>query len=130
MRANVVAFRATRGRLGNKLGGADVLLLDHLGRRSGKKRTTPLIYIRDGEDVVVVASKGGAPQDPLWWLNLKAHPDTTVQIGAQKLPVTARQASPEEKNGLWPRLNEVWPDYDAYQRRTDRDIPVVILGPR
>jgi F420H(2)-dependent quinone reductase len=128
VRFNVVAYRLTGGRVGGSLGQAPVLLLDHVGRKTGKKHTSPLIYIADGDDLVVVASKGGAPKDPLWWPNLKASPATTVQVGRERRQVTARQAGPEEKRRLWPKLNEVWPDYEAYQQRTDRDIPVVILS--
>jgi F420H(2)-dependent quinone reductase len=128
VRLNVVMYRLTGGRIGGSLNGAPVLLLHHVGRKTGKERTSPLIYIRDGEDLVVVASKGGAPRDPLWWVNLKASPRTSVQVGGEHREVTARRASPEEKERLWPRLLEVWPDYESYQQRTDRDIPVVILS--
>jgi F420H(2)-dependent quinone reductase len=128
VRFNVVAYRLTGGRVGGSLGQAPVLLLDHVGRKTGKQHTSPLIYIADGDDLVVVASKGGAPKDPLWWPNLKANPLTTVQVGSERRRVVARKADPEEKQRLWPRLNEVWPDYEAYQQRTDRDIPVVILS--
>jgi F420H(2)-dependent quinone reductase len=127
VRFNVVAYRLTGGRVGGSLGQAPVLLLDHVGRKTGKKHTSPLIYLADGDDLVIVASKGGAPKDPLWWLNLKASPRTTVQVGGERREVTARQASPEEKRRLWPELNAVWPDFERYQQRTERDIPVVIL---
>lgn len=126
-RANTAVYRLTGGRLGGKVRGVPVLLLDHVGRRSGQRRTTPLMYLQDGDDLVIVASKGGAPAHPAWWVNLKADPRTTVQVGSAKRSVKARQAPPEEKSRLWPRLVELYPDYELYQQRTDRDIPVVVL---
>ena len=129
VRFNVVAYRLTGGRVGGKLGQAPILLLHHVGRKTGEEHTSPLIYIEDGDDLVIVASKGGASKDPLWWPNLEANPRTTVQVGSERREVVARRASAEEKRRLWPRLNEVWPDYERYQQRTERDIPVVILGP-
>lgn len=126
--AHVALYRASRGRLGAKLKGVDVLLLDHVGRKSGRRRTHPLLYLRDGDDVVIVASKGGSPTDPAWWLNLKANPVTQVQIGGERIDVRARQASPEEKARLWPRAVDAWPDYAAYQERTEREIPLAILS--
>ena len=129
VRFNVLAYRLTGGRVGGKLGQAPILLLHHVGRKTGEEHTSPLIYIEDGDDLVIVASKGGAPKDPLWWPNLEANPRTTVQVGSERREVVARRASAEEKRRLWPRLNEVWPDYERYQQRTKRDIPVVILGP-
>jgi deazaflavin-dependent oxidoreductase (nitroreductase family) len=127
-RVHTALYRLTGGRIGGTFKGVPCLLLHHVGRKSGRKRTTPLMYTRDGDDLVIVASKGGAPKDPLWWLNLKAHPRTTVQVGGEHREVTARQADPEEKRRLWPKVNEVWPEFERYQQRTDRDIPVVILG--
>jgi F420H(2)-dependent quinone reductase len=121
-------YQLTGGRLGGSFRGVPCLLLHHVGRKSGQERTTPLMYAEDGDDLVIVASKGGAPKDPVWWLNLKASPQTAVQVGSEKREVTARRASPEEKQRLWPRLVELWPDYDNYQERTERDIPVVILS--
>jgi deazaflavin-dependent oxidoreductase (nitroreductase family) len=128
--ANVWIYRRTGGRLGNKVKGAPVLLLDHTGRKSGVRRTTPVLYLRDGEDLVVVASRGGSQANPAWWLNLRADPDTEVQVGPERRAVRARAAAPEERARLWPRLTEMFPDYDVYQRRTDREIPVVIFSPR
>jgi F420H(2)-dependent quinone reductase len=127
--ANVAAYRLTGGRLGSRVRGVPVLLLEHVGRRSGERRTAPLMYLEDDDDLVIVASKGGAPAHPAWWLNLKANPRTTVQVGSAKRAVTAREAAPDEKSALWPRLVELYPDYEDYQRRTDRAIPVVILEP-
>lgn len=127
--SHVRLYRLTGGRIGGRARGVDIALVDHVGRKSGKRRTTPLLYIADGEDLVIVASKGGAARHPLWWLNLQAHPETTVQVGGERWRVRAREASDSERERLWARLVEVWPDYAAYQRRTERRIPVVILEP-
>ena len=108
----------------------DVLLLDHVGRRSHTKRTTPLLYIEDGDDLVIVASKGGSRKHPAWWLNLRDSPRTTVQVGGERRDVVAREAGGDERERLWQRLVEVWPDYDSYQARTSRQIPVIVLSRR
>jgi deazaflavin-dependent oxidoreductase (nitroreductase family) len=129
IKANVVLYRRTGGRMGSKVKGAPVLLLDHVGRKSGKLRTAPLLYLKDGEDIVIVASRGGSDAMPGWWFNLQANPATTVQVGAERRRVTARQATQEERAALWPRLLEMFPDYGVYQSRTAREIPVVILNP-
>jgi deazaflavin-dependent oxidoreductase (nitroreductase family) len=107
-----------------------MLLLDTVGAKTLKQRTTPLAYFEDGRDVVIVASKGGAPKHPSWFHNLRAHPDTTVQIGRERRAVHARVASPEERERLWPKAVELWADYANYQKRTEREIPLVILEPR
>jgi F420H(2)-dependent quinone reductase len=127
--ANVVLYRRSGGRLGNTVKGAPVLLLDHVGRKSGRTRTTPLLYMRNGEDIVIVASRGGSDAMPAWRFNLQANPAATVQIGTERHRVLAREASAEEKAELWPRLVEMYGDYEVYQRRTKREIPVVILSP-
>jgi len=130
-RTNTWVYRASGGRLGARfLRGAPVMLLTTIGRRSGQRRTSPLIYLEDGDRVVVVASKGGSARHPHWYGNLQANPDVEVQIGAGKRRLRARTASAEEKDALWPRLTAIYRDYDDYQARTDRDIPVVILEPR
>jgi len=126
---HVLAYRASRGRIGRDFRGAPVALVEHVGRKSGKHRTSPLIYLADGADVVIVASFGGAKRDPQWWPNLKADPRTTVQVGSERRAVVARQATPEEKQRLWPQLVAIYPPYEDYQRRTERDIPVVLLEP-
>lgn len=126
---HVRLYRLTRGWIGGRVRGVDIVLVDHVGRRSGKQRTTPLLYIRDGEALVIVASKGGSHRHPQWWPNLKAHPETTVQVGGERRRVRAREAKAEERARIWPRLVAVWPDYESYQRRTERRIPVVILEP-
>jgi deazaflavin-dependent oxidoreductase (nitroreductase family) len=125
--AQSLLYRLSGGRFARTYKGAPVLLLDHVGRKSGRKRTSPLIYLRDGDDLVLVASKGGSHTHPIWWLNLRDHPSTTVTVGSEKRAVVARQASPEEKTRLWPRLVEIYAPYEDYQQRTSRDIPVVIL---
>jgi deazaflavin-dependent oxidoreductase (nitroreductase family) len=126
---HVRAYRATGGRIGRKWKKAPVALVDHVGRKSGKRYTSPLIYGTDGESVVIVASFGGARRDPAWWPNLKAHPRTSVQIGSERRDVIARQATAAEKARIWPRMVEIYPPYADYQRRTERDIPVVLLEP-
>jgi deazaflavin-dependent oxidoreductase (nitroreductase family) len=115
------------GEKGHSWRGVKTLLLTTLGRKSGQWRRTPLIYGQDGDRFVVVASKGGAAQHPAWYLNLSAHPQVQVQVGADRFSARARTASPEEKARLWPKMTKIWPEYDSYQQRTNRDIPVVIL---
>jgi deazaflavin-dependent oxidoreductase (nitroreductase family) len=127
--AHVRAYRATKGRIGKSWQGAPVLLLDHVGRKSGKHMTSPLIYGEDGENLIIVASFGGARRDPFWWPNLKASPDTTVNVYGDVRRVRARQATPEEKARIWPNMVAIYAPYEDYQRRTERDIPVVILEP-
>jgi F420H(2)-dependent quinone reductase len=126
-------YRASGGRIGHRVPGVGppMLLLDHAGAKSGAKRTSPLLYIPDGEDVVIVASKGGYPNHPAWFHNLKAHPDTTVQIGDELRRVHARVATPEERERLWPRVVGAYSGYADYQARSKgREIPLVILEPR
>jgi F420H(2)-dependent quinone reductase len=124
-------YRASRGRIGQRFRGAPpMLLLEHTGARSGVKRTAPLGYIRDGENVVVVASKGGQPRNPSWFHNLRANPDAVVQIGSKRQAVRARVADPRERTRLWPAVVGAHAGYDAYQQRTNREIPLVILEPR
>ena len=108
--------------------GAPVLLLTTVGARTGHRRTTPLIYLEDGDDVVLVASKGGMALNPAWYHNLIKNPQADIQIGSEVRRMTARRASDEEKALLWPRLLEVYRDYDDYQARTERNIPVMVLS--
>lgn len=136
-RAQVWCYRRTNGRVGGNwrvMAGwrkpVPVLLLDHLGRKTGRKFTTPLLYLEDGKDLVVVASQGGMAKHPQWYRNLLAHPDSQVQVGAQLRRVRARVAEDEERAALWPRLVELYADFETYQSWTDRVIPVVILEPR
>jgi deazaflavin-dependent oxidoreductase (nitroreductase family) len=128
-RANTWLYRASGGKLGASMRGAPVLLLTTRGRKSGEPRTVPLLYLRDGDDVVIVASKGGWPEHPLWYLNLQAHPEVQIEIGGDKLARVARTANPEERARLWPQLIALYADYASYQSWSDREIPVVILSP-
>ena len=128
---NTWIYRKTDGRLGGRfLRGAPVCLVTMKGRRSGQPRTVALLYLLDGDDVIIVASKGGMSKHPLWYLNLEANPDVEVQIGATTRSMRARRVPDEEKAALWPRLTAMYPDYDDYQARTTRDIPVLRLSPR
>jgi len=130
-RLHVWVYRASQGRLGGRfIGGAPVCLVTITGRKSGKRRTTPLIHIPRADDVLLVASQGGMDIHPVWYLNLLAKPELEVQVGATRRKLVARQASPAEKKQLWPLLLSVYPDFDEYQQRTRRDIPVMICSPR
>ena len=129
VKVHVALYRASRGRLGGQLRkGAPVLLLTTTGRKTGRQRTTPLLYLREDDRHVVVASAGGALSHPAWYLNLRSNPAATVQVGARKLAVRAETAGPEERARLWPRLTQMWPQYDDYQAKTAREIPLVILA--
>ena len=131
MGGHAIAYRATNGLVGHYFPGAPpVLLLDHVGARSGKRRTTPLVYVRDGADFVIVASKGGYPRNPAWFHNLRANPDVTIQVGSLHRAVRARVATPQERARLWPKVVETYVGYAYYQQRTEREIPLVILEPR
>jgi len=131
MRGHAAIYRASGGRVGHHLPGAPpMLLLDHVGARSGTRRTAALAYVSDGDDVVLVASKGGHPKHPAWFHNLRANPDTTVQIGTEHRAVRARVATAEEHTRLWPKAVETYGGFASYQERTERKIPLVILEPR
>ncbi len=133
MGLHTALYRASGGRLGQTLPGVPgkMLLLDHVGAKSGAKRTSPLLYIEDGADVVIVASKGGYPKHPAWFHNLKANPETTVQIGREHRAVRARVARAEERERLWPMAVKSYNGYADYQARSKgREIPLVILEPR
>lgn len=136
-RAQVWLYRKTGGRIGGKwrIGAGfrkpvPTLLLDHVGRKSGTTFTVPLLYVRDGADVVIVASQGGRPENPQWYRNLVAIPDAHIQIGPQRTAVRAVTARPEQRERLWPSLVEAYADFDTYQSWTEREIPVVVLSPR
>jgi deazaflavin-dependent oxidoreductase (nitroreductase family) len=131
MGGHTTVYRLSGGLIGHHVPGAPpMLLLDHVGAKSGKERTSPLAYMRDGDDLVIVASKGGNPRNPAWYHNLRANPDTTVQVGREKRPVHAHVASAEERKRLWPKVVDLYGGYADYQKRTDREIPLVILEPR
>ncbi len=127
---HVRVYRETGGQRGYNWRGTTILLLSTLGRRSGQSRTTPLIHRTDGDRWVVVASKGGSPADPGWYENLKAEPDATIEVGDETVPVRAEAAQGRERDRLWALMTEVWPAYDDYQTRTEREIPVVVLSRR
>jgi deazaflavin-dependent oxidoreductase (nitroreductase family) len=131
MMGHTLVYRLSGGRIGHTLPGLPtMLLLDHVGASSGTRRTSPLLYIEDGENLVIVASKGGYPRHPGWFHNLREHPETTVQVGSERRDVHARVATPEERARLWPRVCKSYGAYRDYQKRTEREIPLVILEPR
>ncbi len=127
---HVRVYRETEGERGYHWRGTTILLLSTRGRTSGEERTTPLIHRTDGERWVIVASKGGTPENPSWYENLRADPNAEIQVEGEKIPVIASTAEGEERARLWKLMAEVWPAYDEYQERTDREIPVVVLTRR
>jgi deazaflavin-dependent oxidoreductase (nitroreductase family) len=127
---HVRVYRETAGEHGYHWRGTTILLLTTQGRTSGESRTTPLIHRADGDRWVVVASKGGAPAHPSWFENLQANPEATIQVRGEKMPVRATTAKGEERSRLWALMTEVWPAYNDYQAKTDREIPVVVLTRR
>src|SRR6476659_8194743 len=124
---HVDRYRATDGAEGHEWEGTQTLLLTTTGRRSGQQRTTPLIYAPAGDSFTVVASKGGSDEPPAWYLNLSDDPEVEVQVKDDVFRARARDATAEEKPALWSKMTEQWPDYDAYQQKTEREIPVVVL---
>ena len=127
--SHVRAYRESKGERGYVWNGATVLLLTTQGRRSGEPKTVPLIFVPDGESYVVVASLAGAPQHPAWYLNLQAEPRVQVQVKGEVFDAIARTASAAERARLWPKAVQAWPQYDDYQAKTSREIPVVVLEP-
>jgi deazaflavin-dependent oxidoreductase (nitroreductase family) len=132
---HIQRYQQTDGEVGYLWNGVPTLLLTVTGRTSGERRTRALIFGRDGDDYLVVASMGGAPRHPQWYLNLIAIPETEIQVRADRLAVTARTAqsrgaSSGERARLWKIMAGIWPNYDAYQARTEREIPVVVLSPK
>jgi deazaflavin-dependent oxidoreductase (nitroreductase family) len=127
---HVALFRLTGGRIGGKAFGAPVLLLTARGRKTGRDRTTPLLYLQDGDRLVIVASKGGAPRHPAWFLNLAANPEVTVERGRERVPVRAREADDDERARYWPQIVAMYAGYEKYQQKTSRRIPLVVLEPR
>jgi F420H(2)-dependent quinone reductase len=127
---NVLIYRLSGGRLMNRHEGAPICLVTMTGRRSGRKKTIALMYTRHGEDVLLVASLGGSPAHPVWYHNLKAQPQIEIQAGRVRRKMLAREAPAEEKRALWPVVVANYPSFDAYQKRTTREIPLFICSPR
>ena len=123
-------YRLTGGAIGGSFAGRPILLLTTTGRKSGRRRTTPLQYLKDGGNMVLAASNGGNPRHPVWWLNLERNPEAEVQVRIETKPVTAEKAEGEERERLWGLLVEMYSGYEGYQRTTNREIPVVILRPQ
>jgi len=127
---HVKQYEATGGKVGHDWNGTSCLVLRTTGRKSGATRKFALIYGRDGDDYVLVASKGGAPDHPGWYKNLVANPAAEIQVWGEVIPVTARTGSAADKKRVWPTMTKQWPGYDDYQAGTKRDIPVVLLRRR
>jgi deazaflavin-dependent oxidoreductase (nitroreductase family) len=127
--AHIRDYVATDGRRGHRWRGVPTLLITTVGRRSGLRRRTALIYGEDGVGYVVVASRGGHPRHPAWFLNLESEPDVEVQVGANRFAAMARVAAGEERERLWATMVEIWPAYEGYQAKTPRQIPIVLLTP-
>lgn len=130
LRTAVWLYRRSGGRIGGKMFGVPVLLLTTTGRKSGRSWTVPLMYQPEGDGWVLIASNGGSPRHPAWWLNLRSRPDSVVQIGRDTYPVTAAQASGADRDRLWRRMADTYKGYDGYARKTTRKIPVVVLRRR
>ena len=125
----IVDFRANSGKVGGQHTLLDIVLLHHLGARSGQARVTPLAYIRDGEDMLIVGSTGGSPHHPAWYWNLKAHPRVTVELGTETVEVIAGEVADEEYARLWTMVTEAIPIMLEYQNRTTRRLPIIRLAP-
>jgi deazaflavin-dependent oxidoreductase (nitroreductase family) len=129
-RANIALYRLTGGAVGGSMFGAPVLLLTTVGRKSGEPRTVALLYLRDGDRLVLVASKGGHDEHPLWFTNLEKTPEATVELGRERREVRARVAGDEERDALWPKMVALYRGYAGYQKKTERRIPLVVLEAR
>lgn len=127
-RTNILVYRWSGGRSGGSVQDLPLLILHTVGRKTDKPRQSPLLYIQDGEDYVVVGSRGGSDAPPAWWLNLQANPHATIEIRGTRRPVSACVATAEEKARYWPRLAAGYPFYNDYQARTAREIPVILLS--
>ena len=128
-RGVIEEFRSSGGRVGGPFEGAPMVLVTHRGAKSGKEYTTPLVHTRDGDDVVIIASKGGAPDDPQWFRNIVANPDVTVEVGTERYEATARVAEGDERDRIWTQQKADYPGFAEYEVATDRLIPVVVLDP-
>ncbi len=120
-------YKETGGQEGHDWQGTQTLLLTTKGRKSGEPRELPLIYGKSGDDYLIVASKGGADAPPAWYLNIEADPDVELQVWDDRFPAKARVATPEEKAEMWKTMTAEWPAYDDYQKKTDREIPIIVL---
>jgi F420H(2)-dependent quinone reductase len=129
MRFQIFMYRHSGGKMMGSLRGMPLLLLTTVGRKTGKQHVTPVMYLRDGENYVVTASNNGADKHPGWFVNLQSNPQTAIEVGNMTRDVLAHQASPEEKKHLWAQLVEQAPFFEDYQKKTTRDIPMVILHP-
>ena len=128
---NTWLYRLSGGKVGGKWShGEPIMLLTYTGRKSGKRFTKPLVYMRDGDTIVTVASKAGVSKHPEWYLNLKANPDCEIELGSEKRRVRAREATADERRRLWPKLVALNPDFEAYRARTDREFPILLLTSR
>ena len=125
----IFMYRQSKGKRGGFMRGMPLLLLTTIGRKSGKQRTVPIMYLRDGENYVVIASNGGRDSFPAWFLNLKSHPQVTIEVDGISRSAIAQQANPEEQQRLWPQLVEKAAFFEDYRKKTTRDIPMVILRP-
>jgi F420H(2)-dependent quinone reductase len=130
MKSMVWLYRRSGGRVGGRMGQAPVALLTTTGRKSGRTWTTPVLYQPEGDGWVIIASAAGSPRNPAWYLNLKANPDATLEIGRDTYPVTAAEATDEDRERLWRKMTAVYPTYDEYQKKTTRRIPVLQLSRR
>ncbi|MEM7130441.1 MAG: nitroreductase/quinone reductase family protein [Chloroflexota bacterium] len=126
---HVNLYRLTKGKMGGKMGGNSILLLNTVGRKSGKKFTIPLVYLMEEDNYILIASNGGADKHPGWYFNLKSQPQTTVQVMEQTINVTAEMAPPEERNRLWKNITSTHEQFQAYQEKTERVIQVFVLRP-
>ncbi|MDG6983876.1 MAG: nitroreductase family deazaflavin-dependent oxidoreductase [Nitrososphaerota archaeon] len=123
-------FRKNHGKVGGPFKGAPILLIHHVGARTGIARVNPVMYLKDGARYLVFASKGGAPHNPGWYYNLMAHPDVEIEVGDDKVPVLAEEVKGEERDRLYGRQASLYPQFADYQKKTDRTIPVVAFSPR
>ena len=130
MGLQVFFYRMSGGKMGGKMGAGNILLLESVGRKSGKARTNPVMYVRDGGSYVVIASAGGGPTNPGWYYNLKAVKYTTIQVMSEKLQVSVEEADPERRKRIWAQVVSAMPQFKDYESRTTRTIPVLILTPR
>lgn len=126
-KTHVSLYRLSRGRIGGRMWNSPVLLLTTVGRKTGKSRTTPLLFLKDDDRIAIVASNGGRDKEPSWWTNLRTDPHANVQVKGEKKKMVARKANESEQASLWPLLTKMYPSYNEYQKKTKREIPVVIL---